>query len=56
MSSEISIQAEDFDVSGEVARLRAEDARVGAVCCFVGTVRDRSGSGQAEQPKQRNAK
>ena len=49
MSSEISIQTEDFDVSGEVARLRAEDARVGAVCCFVGTVRDRSGSGQVSR-------
>ena len=46
MASEISIQTEDFDVSDEVARLRAQDARVGAVCCFVGTVRDRGGSGQ----------
>jgi len=43
MHSRISIQTEDFDVSAELARLRAEDARVGAVCCFVGTVRDRSG-------------
>ena len=49
MTSEISIQTEDFDVSGEVARLRAGDARVGAVCCFVGTVRDRSGSGQVSR-------
>ena len=36
----VSIQAEDFDLSDEVARLRADDGRVGAVCVFVGTVRD----------------
>ncbi|GAA3981545.1 molybdopterin synthase catalytic subunit MoaE [Comamonas faecalis] len=40
--SSVSIQTEDFDVSAELARLRAGDARVGAVCCFVGTVRDRN--------------
>ena len=38
----VSIQTEDFDVSAELAALRAQDARVGAVCCFVGTVRDRN--------------
>ena len=38
----IAIQTEDFDVSTELAALRAQDARVGAVCCFVGTVRDRN--------------
>lgn len=38
----ISIQTEDFDVSAELAVLRAQDGRVGAVCCFVGTVRDRN--------------
>lgn len=38
----ISIQTRDFDVSAELAALRAGDARVGAVCCFVGTVRDRN--------------
>ncbi|MCZ2103849.1 MAG: molybdopterin synthase catalytic subunit MoaE [Comamonadaceae bacterium] len=48
MSTSISIQTEDFDVSAELARLRAEDARVGAVCCFVGTVRDRSGGRSIE--------
>ena len=48
MLSRISIQTEDFDVSTELARLRAEDARVGAVCCFVGTVRDRSGGKNVE--------
>lgn len=38
----VSIQTQDFDVSAELAALRAQDARVGAVCCFVGTVRDRN--------------
>ncbi len=38
----VSIQTEDFDLSNEVARLRAGDQRVGAVCAFVGTVRDRN--------------
>ena len=37
----VAIQAEDFDLSAEVAALRAQDPRVGAVCTFVGTVRDR---------------
>ena len=40
----VSIQTEDFDVSAELAALRAQDKRVGAVCCFVGTVRDRNGA------------
>ena len=44
----VSIQPQDFDVSAELAALRAGDARVGAVCAFVGTVRDRSG-GQSVQ-------
>jgi molybdopterin synthase catalytic subunit len=39
----VSIQLQDFDLSEEVARLRADDKRVGAVCSFVGTVRDRNG-------------
>ena len=38
----VSIQQQDFDVSAEIAALRAQDRRVGAICCFVGTVRDRS--------------
>ena len=41
-SPRVSIQTQDFDVSAELAALRAQDARVGAVCCFVGTVRDRT--------------
>jgi molybdopterin synthase catalytic subunit len=36
----VSIQTHDFDVSAELAKLRAGDKRVGAVCSFVGTVRD----------------
>jgi molybdopterin synthase catalytic subunit len=38
----VSIQTEDFDLSAEVARLRAGQKGVGAVCTFVGTVRDRN--------------
>ncbi len=38
----IAIQTADFDVSEELRLLRAEDARIGAVCSFVGTVRDRN--------------
>ncbi len=40
--SRVSIQTQDFDLGAEVAALRAGDARVGAVCAFVGTVRDRN--------------
>jgi molybdopterin synthase catalytic subunit len=36
----VRIQTEDFDVGAELAQLRASDLRVGAVCSFVGTVRD----------------
>lgn len=42
MGERVSIQTGDFDLSTEVARLRAQDARVGAVCSFIGTVRDRN--------------
>ncbi|MDP4078708.1 molybdenum cofactor biosynthesis protein MoaE [Acidovorax sp. A1169] len=38
----VSIQTADFDLSTEVAALRRQDRRVGAVCAFVGTVRDRN--------------
>ncbi|WP_093211913.1 MULTISPECIES: molybdenum cofactor biosynthesis protein MoaE [unclassified Variovorax] len=38
----VSIQTADFDLAQEVAALRAGDTRVGAVCTFVGTVRDRN--------------
>ena len=36
----VSIQTEDFDLSEEIQALRQQDLRVGAVCSFVGTVRD----------------
>jgi molybdopterin synthase catalytic subunit len=36
----VRVQTEDFDVTREVALLRAGDARVGAVATFIGIVRD----------------
>jgi molybdopterin synthase catalytic subunit len=42
MAERVSIQTADFDLGAEVAALRAGDGGVGAVCSFVGTVRDRS--------------
>ena len=42
MAARVSIQTEDFDVAAEIAALRREDAGVGAVCSFIGTVRDRN--------------
>ncbi len=42
MAFTVSIQTQDFDVSQELAMLRAGDARVGAVCTFLGTVRERN--------------
>jgi len=38
----VSIQSADFDLSTEVAALRAGDGGAGAVTSFVGVVRDRS--------------
>ena len=38
----VSVQTEDFDLSAELAALRAGNPAVGAVCSFVGTVRDRN--------------
>ena len=40
MGFTVQIQTADFDLTQEVARLRQNDAGVGAVCAFVGTVRD----------------
>ncbi|MDO9359871.1 MAG: molybdopterin synthase catalytic subunit MoaE [Polaromonas sp.] len=40
--SRVSIQTADFNLADEVAALRARDKRVGAVCSFVGLVRDRN--------------
>ena len=36
----VRVQSEDFDVGRELAALRREDPRVGAVAAFIGTVRD----------------
>ena len=38
----VSIQTQDFDLTQVVNALRAGDHGVGAVCTFVGTVRDRN--------------
>ncbi len=43
----VSIQSADFDLSTELARLRSADAGTGALCAFVGTVRDNVGDGQS---------
>lgn len=43
----VFIQTQDFDTSAVMAELRSGDGGVGAVCCFVGTVRERT-KGQAE--------
>jgi molybdopterin synthase catalytic subunit len=42
MTARVSIQTQDFNLSDEIASLRLQDPRVGAVCSFVGTVRDRN--------------
>ncbi len=42
MASRVSIQTEDFNLATELALLRKYDRRVGAVCSFIGTVRDRN--------------
>ena len=42
MTARVSIQTADFNLSQEVEQLRAGDKRVGAVCTFTGTVRDRN--------------
>jgi molybdopterin synthase catalytic subunit len=36
----VRVQHEDFDVAVEIARLRANNPRVGAVASFIGIVRD----------------
>ena len=46
MSFEVRIQTGDFDLSHEIAQLRSAQFQVGAVCAFVGTVRDRNSGDQ----------
>ncbi|KQQ40020.1 molybdenum cofactor biosynthesis protein MoaE [Duganella sp. Leaf126] len=38
--NQVRIQTEDFDLTTEVARLRAANPKIGAVVTFVGAVRD----------------
>jgi molybdopterin synthase catalytic subunit len=38
----VRVQTHAFDLAQEVAALHAQDRRVGAVCSFLGTVRDRN--------------
>ncbi len=40
MAARVRVQTADFDVAQEIQALRSHDLRVGAVCSFVGTVRD----------------
>jgi molybdopterin synthase catalytic subunit len=42
MSARVVIQTEDFNLATEIEALRKNDKRVGAVCSFIGTVRDRN--------------
>jgi molybdopterin synthase catalytic subunit len=39
MAARVVIQAADFDLADEIGAMRRDDKRVGAVCSFVGTVR-----------------
>jgi len=53
MHSSVTIQTQDFDLTQEIEALRTQDLRVGAVCSFVGTVRDtRALTGQANDEVQ----
>lgn len=42
LTPRISVQTSDFDVAAEIATLRAGNPQIGAVCSFIGTVRDRN--------------
>ena len=42
MVFKVAIQTADFDLSHEIAELHGGNRSVGAVCSFVGTVRDRN--------------
>lgn len=45
----IRVQTEDFDLSAELAKLRSDDPKTGAIVSFLGVVRDfNEGSGVAE--------
>ncbi|HUL40945.1 MAG TPA: molybdopterin synthase catalytic subunit MoaE [Burkholderiales bacterium] len=36
----VRIQTEDFDIAAEVLNLRGGNAKIGAIACFIGLVRD----------------
>ena len=42
MTPRTRIQTENFKLNEEIENLRAQDKRIGAVCSFIGTVRDRN--------------
>ena len=42
MMPRVLIQAACFDISTEIEALHAQDKRIGAICTFIGTVRDRN--------------
>ena len=42
MTTRVTIQTGDFNLADEVDALRRDDKRVGAICTFTGTVRDRN--------------
>jgi molybdopterin synthase catalytic subunit len=48
-AARVSIQTDDFDLSAELAALRAGDGSVGGVVSFVGTVRDRNDGNGVQQ-------
>lgn len=43
MAARVSVQSADFDLAAEIYALRAGNSAIGAVCSFIGTVRDRNG-------------
>ncbi|MCC2958275.1 molybdopterin synthase catalytic subunit MoaE [Massilia sp. IC2-477] len=47
--TDVRVQQDDFDLSQELAALRAGDGRVGAVVSFVGTVRDLNEGAQVSE-------
>ena len=51
MADTVRIQTEDFDLTQELAGLRAGNRAVGAVCAFVGTVREWQNPADANQPQ-----
>ena len=41
----VRVQQAPFDIGAEIDRIRAGDARIGAIASFVGTVRDINDAG-----------